>query len=40
MSQIIVAVTDGIGVMQAWESILTYVEIQAVAYYVFSSTNK
>jgi len=40
MSQIIVAVTDGIGVMQAWESILTYEEIQAVAYYVFSSTNK
>jgi len=40
MSQIIAAVTDGIGVMQAWESILTYEEIQAVAYYVFSSTNK
>ena len=40
MSQIIAAVTDGIGVMQAWENILTYEEIQAVAYYVFSSTNK
>ena len=40
MSQIIAAVTDGIGVMQAWEGILTYEEIEAVAYYVFSSTNK
>ena len=40
MSQIIAAVTDGIGAMQAWKNILTYEEIQAVAYYVFSSTNK
>ena len=40
MLQIIMAVTNGIGVMQAWEGILTYEEIQAVAYYVFSSTNK
>ena len=40
MSQIIIAVTDGIGVMQAWEGILTYEEIEAVAYYVFNSTNK
>ena len=40
MSQIIVAVTNGIGVMQAWEGILTYEEIEAVAYYVFNSTNK
>ena len=40
MFQIIAAVTDGIGVMQAWEGILTYEEIEAVAYYVFSSTNK
>ena len=39
-SQIIYAVTNGIGVMQAWESILTYKEIEAVAYYVFYSTNK
>ena len=40
MSQIIVAVTNGIGAMQAWEGILTYEEIEAVAYYVFNSTNK
>ena len=40
MSQIIFAVTNGIGVMQAWEGILTYEEIEAVAYYVFNSTNK
>ena len=40
MDQIIAAVTNGIGVMQAWENILTYEEIEAVAYYVFSNTNK
>ena len=40
MSQIIAAVTNGIGVMQAWEGILTDKEIEAVAYYVFNSTNK
>ena len=40
MSQIIYAVTNGIGVMQAWEGILTYEEIEAVAHYVFNSTNK
>ena len=40
MPQIISVVTNGIGVMQAWEGILTYEEIEAVAYYVFSSTNK
>ena len=39
MSQIIYAVTNGIGVMQAWEGILTKEEIEAVAYYVFNSTN-
>ena len=38
--QIIAAVTNGIGVMQAWEDILTYEEIEAVAYYVFNSINK
>ena len=38
--QIIYAVTNGIGVMQAWEGILTNEEIEAVAYYVFNSTNK
>ena len=31
--QIIFAVTNGIGVMQSWEGILTYEEIEAVAYY-------
>ena len=40
MNQIIAAVTNGIGVMQAWEGILSYDEIEAVAYYVFQSTNK
>ena len=38
--QIIYAVTNGIGVMPSWEGILTYEEIEAVAYYVFNSTNK
>ena len=37
---IMYAVTNGIGVMQAWEGILTYEEIEALAYYVFNSTNK
>ena len=40
MGQIIAVVTNGIGVMQPWEGILTYEEIEAVAYYVFNSTNK
>ena len=40
LDQIIYAVTNGIGVMQAWDSILTPKEIEAVAYYVFNSTNK
>ena len=40
IDQIIYAVTNGIGVMQAWEGILTDKEIEAVAYYVFNSTNK
>ena len=40
MSQIIYVVTNGIGVMQAWESILTNEEIEAVAYYDFNSTDK
>ena len=38
--QIISAVTIGTGVMPPWEGILTYEEIEAVAYYVFNSTNK
>ena len=40
ISQIIAAVKNGIGVMQAWEGILTDEEIEAVAYYVFNSTSK
>jgi len=40
IDQIIYAVTNGIGVMQAWEGILTKEEIEAVAYYVFNKTNK
>ena len=40
LDQIIYVVTNGIGVMQAWENILTQEEIEAVAYYVFNSTNK
>jgi len=38
--QIISAVTNGIGVMPPWGGILTPEEIEAVAYYVFNSTNK
>ena len=38
--QIIATVTYGIGVMPSWQGILTYGEIEAVAYYVFNSTNK
>ena len=38
--QIISAVTNGIGLMPPWEGILTDEEIEAVAYYVFNSTNK
>ena len=40
LSQIISAVTNGIGVMPPWEGILSTEEIEAVAYYVFNSTNK
>ena len=40
LPRIIKAVTNGIGVMQAWEGILTNEEIEAVAYYIFNSTNK
>ena len=40
IAQIIYAVTNGIGVMLAWEGILTDEEIEAVAYYIFNSTNK
>ncbi len=40
LEQIIYVVTNGIGVMQAWDGILSRKEIEAVAYYVFNSTNK
>jgi len=40
LDQIIYAVTNGIGVMRAWDSILTPEEIEAVAYFVFNSTSK
>ena len=40
MDQIIYVVTNGIGVMQAWQGILTKEEIEAVAFYVFNSTSK
>ena len=39
-SELYAAVTNGTGVMPSWEGILTYEEIEAVAYYVFNSTNK
>ena len=38
--QIISTVTNGIGFMPAFEGMLTMKEIDAVAYYVFESTNK
>ena len=40
IDQIIYAVTNGIGVMQGWDGILSKEEIEAVAYYVFNSTKK
>ena len=40
IDKIIYVVTNGIGVMQAWDGILTKEEIEAVAYYVFNSTNQ
>ena len=40
IAQIINAVTNGIGVMPPWSDILTIEEIEAVAYYVFTSTSK
>ena len=40
LNQIIYVVSNGIGVMPPWEGILTKEEIEAVAYYVFNSTNK
>ena len=40
IDQIVYTVTNGIGVMPAWGGILTADEIEAVAYYVFTSTSK
>jgi len=40
IDRIIYVVTNGIGVMQAWDGILTQEEIEAVAYYIFNNTNK
>jgi mono/diheme cytochrome c family protein len=39
LEQVVSAVTNGIGVMQAFEETLTTEEIEAVAHYVFNSTN-
>jgi len=39
-AQITNAVTNGIGVMPPWEGILTSEEIEAVAYYILTSTSK
>ena len=40
MLQVVSAVTNGTGVMPAFEGMLSSEEIDAVAYYVFESTNK
>jgi len=40
IDQIVYTVTNGIGVMPAWGDVLTIDEIEAVAYYVFTSTSK
>ena len=40
IKQIITTVKNGIGVMPPWQGILTNEEIEAVAYFVFNSTNK
>ena len=40
MAQVIAVVTNGNGVMPAFEGMLSSEEINAVAYYVFESTNK
>ena len=40
MAQVIAVVTNGKGVMPAFEGMLSSEEIDAVAYYVFESTNK
>ena len=40
MAQVIAAVTNGIGVMPSFEGMLSSEEIEAVSYFVSSSTNK
>ena len=40
IEQVILAVTNGIGVMPSFEDTLSKEEIETVAYYVFNSTNK
>ena len=40
MPQVIMAVTNGIGVMPAFEGMLSSEEIEAVSYFVFTSTNQ
>ena len=40
MPQVVLVVTSGIGVMPAFEGMLSSEEIDAVAYYVYESTNK
>ena len=40
MLQVVSAVTNGISVMPSFEGMLSSEEINAVAYYVFESTNK
>ena len=40
LERIIYTVTNGVGVMQAFEEMLSAEEIKAVAHYVFKSTNK
>ena len=40
MSQVIMAVTNGNGVMPTFEGMLSSEEIEAVSYFVFTSTNQ
>ena len=40
IGQIILSVTNGIGVMPSFEDVLSKEEIESVAYYVLNSTNK
>ena len=39
LSQIVMAVTNGVGVMPAWDGVLSTEEIEAVSYFVFESTS-